>query len=196
MILTLNLLYIIGIGSFTVVDDKAVEGSDIGNNFFLTIDQLGQNRAKCVTELLQELNEDVAGYHVDENVDRLIENKPDFFQKFSMVIVSNLSPSSASLDPNTSSGSSNNSHEHGVNAGVSGGSNGEIAMEGSVLADGMNNRTLMKLANICWEANIPLVLVRTCGFFAYLRLVVPEHCGGFAFSIVVTISQSAVKILN
>jgi len=50
-----------GIGFFTVVDGRLVTGADIGNNFFLTLEALGQPRAAKVTEYLQELNEDVKG---------------------------------------------------------------------------------------------------------------------------------------
>jgi amyloid beta precursor protein binding protein 1 len=56
----------LGIGSFTVVDGKIVEGSDVGNTFFLVSDSIGTNRAQAVTEFLQELNEDVKGFHFSE----------------------------------------------------------------------------------------------------------------------------------
>ncbi|KAJ3291041.1 NEDD8-activating enzyme E1 regulatory subunit [Borealophlyctis nickersoniae] len=125
---TLKNLILPGIGSFTVVDGKPVAGSDVGNNFFLTVDCIGQSRAKCVTEMLRELNEEVAGYHVEEDPVDLVENKPDFFLQYSIIIATQL-PESA----------------------------------------------LLKLADICWDANIPLVVVRTYGFLAYARIVVPEH---------------------
>ncbi|CAJ0826705.1 16503_t:CDS:2 [Entrophospora sp. SA101] len=56
-----------GIGSFTVVDNKIVEGSDVGITFFLDTDCIGKNRAESVTQLLQELNEDVKGYYLSED---------------------------------------------------------------------------------------------------------------------------------
>ena len=55
-----------GIGSFTIVDEATVKESDLGNNFFVSADYLGSSRAKCVTELLIEMNEDVRGSHVEE----------------------------------------------------------------------------------------------------------------------------------
>jgi molybdopterin/thiamine biosynthesis adenylyltransferase len=55
-----------GIGSCTIVDGKAVEGKDLGQNFFLEPSSLGQSRAKAAAELLSELNDDVAVNFVDK----------------------------------------------------------------------------------------------------------------------------------
>ncbi|XP_025115674.1 NEDD8-activating enzyme E1 regulatory subunit-like isoform X2 [Pomacea canaliculata] len=79
-----------GIGSFTVVDGKKVQAEDVGNNFFLSADSVGKSRAQVATELLGELNEDVSGNFVDESAETLLENNPDFFGAFSLVIATNL----------------------------------------------------------------------------------------------------------
>nr|CAG8454704.1 3211_t:CDS:10 [Entrophospora candida] len=76
-----------GIGSFTVVDNKIVEGSDVGITFFLDTDCIGKNRAESVTQLLQELNEDVKGYYLSEDPITLIETRPEYFLQFSLVIM-------------------------------------------------------------------------------------------------------------
>lgn len=55
---------------------------DIGCNFFLEPSSLGQSRAKCCTQFLQELNPDVNGECIDENVDTIIANNPEFFKNF------------------------------------------------------------------------------------------------------------------
>lgn len=47
---------------------------------------MGQSRAKHCTQLLQELNPDVNGEFIDENVDTIISNNPEFFQNFSVVV--------------------------------------------------------------------------------------------------------------
>ncbi|CAG8439886.1 7380_t:CDS:10 [Ambispora gerdemannii] len=47
-----------GIGSYTVLDGKTVEASDIGNNFFLDAESIEASRAERVAILLQELNDD------------------------------------------------------------------------------------------------------------------------------------------
>ncbi|CAG8628129.1 5614_t:CDS:2, partial [Paraglomus occultum] len=79
-----------GIGFFTVVDGRLVTGADIGNNFFLTLEALGQPRAAKVTEYLQELNEDVKGSSLVEDPINLIETSPDYFLQFSLVIATEL----------------------------------------------------------------------------------------------------------
>lgn len=50
-----------GIGQYTILDSKIVDGSDIGNNFFLETSSLGKSRAEEVTRLVGELNNDVKG---------------------------------------------------------------------------------------------------------------------------------------
>uniref|UniRef100_A0A8C1BMI5 NEDD8-activating enzyme E1 regulatory subunit n=1 Tax=Cyprinus carpio carpio TaxID=630221 RepID=A0A8C1BMI5_CYPCA len=75
-----------GIGSFTIVDGHKVSGEDVGNNFFLTSSSIGKNRAQAATELLQELNGDVSGNFVEESPDKLLDNSPEFFHRFSLVI--------------------------------------------------------------------------------------------------------------
>jgi len=79
-----------GIGAFTIVDGKRAEPADLGNNFFLDSDGLGQPRAVRVTELLRELNDRVKGYSVEEDPVALINSKPEFFETFTVVIAVNL----------------------------------------------------------------------------------------------------------
>ncbi|KAF7211714.1 NEDD8-activating enzyme E1 regulatory subunit [Nothobranchius furzeri] len=75
-----------GIGAFTIVDGHIVSGEDAGNNFFLSSDSIGKNRAQAATELLQELNSDVSGNFVEESPDKLLDNDPEFFHRFTIVI--------------------------------------------------------------------------------------------------------------
>ncbi|KAJ3311180.1 NEDD8-activating enzyme E1 regulatory subunit [Blyttiomyces sp. JEL0837] len=117
-----------GIGAFTILDNHVVTGADIGSNFFLTPDSLGQLRGRCCTELLAELNEEVAAHHVDEKPEDVIESKPSFFKQFSLVICNQL-----------------------------------------------NERSTAKLADICWDLEIPLVVVKVNGLYSYIRLSVAEH---------------------
>ena len=53
-------------GSFTIVDGQKVSGADVGNNFFLSPEDLGQSRARCATAYLKELNSDVSGNFIEE----------------------------------------------------------------------------------------------------------------------------------
>ncbi|ELR03771.1 hypothetical protein VC83_05606 [Pseudogymnoascus destructans] len=59
---TLKNLVLPGIGQFTIVDDKSVDESDLGVNFFLEEASLGRPRAECCKELLGELNPDATGH--------------------------------------------------------------------------------------------------------------------------------------
>uniref|UniRef100_A0A671TLC2 NEDD8-activating enzyme E1 regulatory subunit n=1 Tax=Sparus aurata TaxID=8175 RepID=A0A671TLC2_SPAAU len=63
-----------GIGAFTIVDGHTVTGEDVGN------------KAQAATELLQELNSDVSGNFVEESPDKLLDNDPEFFHRFTIVI--------------------------------------------------------------------------------------------------------------
>eukprot|EP01100_Stratorugosa_tubuloviscum_P003647 TRINITY_DN1888_c0_g1_i1.p1 TRINITY_DN1888_c0_g1~~TRINITY_DN1888_c0_g1_i1.p1 ORF type:complete len:521 (-),score=235.08 TRINITY_DN1888_c0_g1_i1:106-1668(-) len=117
-----------GIGSFTLLDNKKVSAADTGNNFFVTTDSIGQSRAAVTSNLLQELNELVSANFVDEDPEKLIAETPEFFTKFTVVIVCEL-----------------------------------------------NENSLRKLAEQLYNAQIPLVIVQTCGFVASLRLVLREH---------------------
>jgi len=47
--------------SFLVVDDKKVGKRDVGNNFFVSIDDIGMDIAPVVTKWLCEMNPDVTG---------------------------------------------------------------------------------------------------------------------------------------
>lgn len=53
-----------GVGSYTILDDTLVNGSDIGSNFFLLAKHLGRSRAEATCELLGELNGEVKGFYL------------------------------------------------------------------------------------------------------------------------------------
>lgn len=80
-----------GIGAVTVVDGSIVAASDLGNNFFVTQDDIGRPRAQVTAELLQELNTDVdASKFVNEDPAGLIARTPEFFDEFTAVVVTQL----------------------------------------------------------------------------------------------------------
>lgn len=83
---TLKNLVLGGIASFTVIDDAKVQASDLGNNFLLEASALGQNRAAAATELLLELNENVAGAYVEESPEHLLASNPRFFADFQLIL--------------------------------------------------------------------------------------------------------------
>ncbi len=75
-----------GIAGFTAVDGSKVEARDLGNNFMLAQNHLGQSRAQAVSSLLKELNDSVAGGFVETDPEQLIDDKPEFFKSFALVI--------------------------------------------------------------------------------------------------------------
>ena len=63
-----------GAGHFMIVDDKKVDARDCGNDFFVTQDKIGTNKAKVVAELMKEMNPDVkTGNYMDMAVAEFIE---------------------------------------------------------------------------------------------------------------------------
>lgn len=86
----LKSLVLPGIGAFTIVDGNKVSGEDVGNNFFLEKDSIGESRAKVATDLLLELNSDVHGDFVDESPENILEGNPSFFKTFTVVIATGL----------------------------------------------------------------------------------------------------------
>ncbi|KAL3312285.1 NEDD8-activating enzyme E1 regulatory subunit, partial [Cichlidogyrus casuarinus] len=75
-----------GIGSFTIIDDNLVQKSDLGSNFFVTIESVGKGRAETVTETLTELNPSVKGHFVCVSADKLLDDDQQMFQQFSIII--------------------------------------------------------------------------------------------------------------
>ena len=87
---TIKNLVLGGIHSFTLVDDALVTPRDLGNNFFVHESDLGKGRAAAVAARLHELNASVAGAFVDESVDVVVEQNPDFFADFDVVVASRI----------------------------------------------------------------------------------------------------------
>lgn len=88
---TLKNLVLPGIGSYTIIDELEVSEADTGVNFFVDVDSVGQSRAKCVCEYLQELNSDVDGKYIAESVTSLLDNdQGQFIRDFDMVLVADL----------------------------------------------------------------------------------------------------------
>lgn len=70
------------IGSFILVDDVKVSVTDLGNNFFITVDDIGKYRAEVVTKWLLEMNPDANGIaSVISARNMIIANDFSFLQK-------------------------------------------------------------------------------------------------------------------
>ncbi|XP_077243660.1 NEDD8-activating enzyme E1 regulatory subunit AXR1-like [Tasmannia lanceolata] len=91
---TLKNLVLVGVGSITVVEGSKVEEGDLGNNFMVDAQSIGQSKAKCVCFFLQELNDAVKAKFVEESPETLIETNPSFFSQFTLVIATQLLESS------------------------------------------------------------------------------------------------------
>lgn len=87
---TLKNLVLGGVGSVTVVDGSKVEMADLGNNFLVDNNSIGQSRAKCVCAFLQELNDAVGAKFVEESPEALLERNPSFFSQFTLIIATQL----------------------------------------------------------------------------------------------------------
>ena len=48
-----------------------------------------------------------------------------------------------------------------------------------IIATGLEEDDLMTLSEFCYCQEIPLVVVKICGFFGYLRVSIPEMCSKF-----------------
>ncbi|KAJ1981370.1 hypothetical protein H4R34_002099 [Dimargaris verticillata] len=78
-----------GVGGFTIVDDQAVAPSDLGQNFFVTTQEVGQLRARVVTRHLKELNEDVQGQAVVEDPFTFAQTNAEALLAHSIVVATN-----------------------------------------------------------------------------------------------------------
>ncbi|KAI1085656.1 hypothetical protein F5B20DRAFT_519231 [Whalleya microplaca] len=82
-------LVLAGIGSLTVVDDKLVTEADLGAQFFLSEEDIGQNRAQAAAERIQKLNPRVK---VIADSGSIMTKGASFFGNFDIVIATDLSP--------------------------------------------------------------------------------------------------------
>ncbi len=69
---TLKNLVLPSIGNFTIADSAKVTEADLGINFFLRPQSLGQSRAEECKQLLEELNPDVQGHAITTVCDPII----------------------------------------------------------------------------------------------------------------------------
>ena len=60
------------------------------NSFFLEAESLGKNRGESARQFLLELNPDVSGEAIDNHSENILEQDPNFFNTFSVVIGSEL----------------------------------------------------------------------------------------------------------
>lgn len=82
-------LVLAGIGSLTVVDDQKVTEADLGAQFFLSEENIGQSRAEAAVGRIQKLNPRVK---VVADSGSIMTKGASFFGNFDIVIATDLSP--------------------------------------------------------------------------------------------------------
>lgn len=78
-----------GIGFFTIIDNHQITESDLGNNFFITLNNLSHSRSETVKSFLLELNSDVHGESLHKSFEEIL-TLPDFFSSFDLIIATQL----------------------------------------------------------------------------------------------------------
>lgn len=77
-----------GIGQFTIISDLPVTPNSLSGNFFLDDEDIGKPLATAITEKLVELNTDVQGNAMNDNLNNILKNEsPEFWNQFSAVVV-------------------------------------------------------------------------------------------------------------
>lgn len=82
-------LVLAGIGSLTVVDDQLVTEADLGAQFFLTKEHIGQNRAQAASENIRKLNPRV---QVFADAESIMAKGASYFANFDIIIATDLNP--------------------------------------------------------------------------------------------------------
>lgn len=76
-----------GIGFFTIIDEAKATEKDLGDNFFVTPNDLGKSRSEVVKNYLLELNPDVQGESLVKSVDEVLEDS-GFLSQYNLIIAS------------------------------------------------------------------------------------------------------------
>lgn len=82
-------LVLAGIGSLTVVDDHIVQEADLGAQFFLSKEHIGQNRAEAASSNIRKLNPRV---QVTADAESIMTKGASYFAGFDIIIATDLFP--------------------------------------------------------------------------------------------------------
>jgi amyloid beta precursor protein binding protein 1 len=94
---TLKNLVLPGIGHFLIVDDHKITKSDVGNDFFVTYEDVGKDKAQVIMDNLQELNpEDSKGSCEIMSIADFVAQKTNSISESNLVILCDCSNSIAS----------------------------------------------------------------------------------------------------
>eukprot|EP00941_MAST-03F_sp_MAST-3F-sp1_P000558 g558.t1 len=82
-------------GVVHIVDNDLVTPRDLGNNYFMSEDFIGQPRAKCATHLLSELNPESTCTWERADPAELVKTTPNFIDRFTIVLATHVSQETA-----------------------------------------------------------------------------------------------------
>lgn len=77
-----------GIGEFSIIEDGIVTETSLSGNFFLNYEDIGKLLSEAMTQKLLELNSDVKGNAINDTISNILQLNEDFWDKFSVVVVS------------------------------------------------------------------------------------------------------------
>ncbi|KAF9884254.1 hypothetical protein FE257_001929 [Aspergillus nanangensis] len=80
-------LVLTGIGTLTIIDHEMVKEEDLGAQFLVREDQIGQNRAQAAAPFIREMNPRV---QLEVDTDDVHTKQPDFFAQFDVTIATEL----------------------------------------------------------------------------------------------------------
>jgi amyloid beta precursor protein binding protein 1 len=72
------------------MDSGEVCESDLISNFFLMKEDLGKSKSECAFHWLSELNPSVKCSFEERNLEQMIDQNPNFFKEFSLILVSRI----------------------------------------------------------------------------------------------------------
>lgn len=84
-----------GIGEFSIIDHREVTKTSLSGNFFLDDEDIGQPLSEAMTQKLLELNSDVKGHGINESISDILQLGDDYWDKFSVVVISDFIPLSS-----------------------------------------------------------------------------------------------------
>ena len=87
-------LVLAGVGCITILDGSPVTEADLGSGFFLSQEQVGQNRAQAASEAVKKLNPRVT---VNVDAEGVKTKGPSYFAGFDLVIATDLDPDTYNL---------------------------------------------------------------------------------------------------
>lgn len=75
-----------GIGEYTIIDGRRVLEEDLSGNFFLENEDIGTSLAKALCKNLCELNSEVRGFAIEDDLE-VLSGQTQFWERFDVVVV-------------------------------------------------------------------------------------------------------------